>query len=274
MARVKEILVFVKHSQLFVGLDARHNQGRSSHGLSAKEAQACRLAVKLGNQIGATTRAICVGNRQAEATLREALSLGIGQGTLLKPSDAATCGLSSISAVAAFVSSVNYCLILLGDYSIDRGSGLFAPMLSGHLKIDYYFGLSTLTIVNRVGYATRKSGTLKEELVFNLPCVASIAAAATDVRGPLSSALTAAVAAIEVVQIQVELDARAEILSFGKSSPVTHDLQAPSGTQASERIRSIIGGRATGANSRLAVSMTPHQAAKLILDEINQIRTR
>jgi len=95
--------------------------------------------VRLRERFGGKVTVISMGPTQAEAALREAISLGADKGVLL--SDAAFAGADTLATTytisAAIKRFCNFDLILCGNETIDSGTSQVGPQLAEFLNIPH-----------------------------------------------------------------------------------------------------------------------------------------
>ncbi|MCM8814850.1 MAG: electron transfer flavoprotein subunit beta/FixA family protein [Candidatus Omnitrophica bacterium] len=94
-------------------------------------------ALRLKERFGGTTIAISMGPPQAEAVLKEAISLGIDQGYLI--SDRAFAGSDTLATSYTLARAIkkigDFSVVLCGREAMDGSTGQVGPELAEHLEI-------------------------------------------------------------------------------------------------------------------------------------------
>ncbi len=145
--------------------------------LNPFDAYAIEEAVRLKEQFGGTVTAISMGPPQVEATLREAVSLGVDEIILLsdrKFAGADTWATSSTLA-AAVTKHGNFDLIITGQQAIDGDTAQVGPGIAAHLKLPQTcFVRKVDKVEGKVMTVQRLMEDGSDQVEMNLPALISV----------------------------------------------------------------------------------------------------
>ena len=128
-------------------------------------------AIKLQEEKGGETMAICIGTERAAETLRSAIAMGIQKAVLVKSDVKHMDSFSAASIFGQTLKEMEYDLIMMGKETIDDGSTEIGPMLAEMLD------LPCVTLINKFklgdGKVTveRETDSGTEVIEVPLPCV-------------------------------------------------------------------------------------------------------
>jgi electron transfer flavoprotein alpha subunit len=144
--------------------------------MSAYDLRAIAQAVELKNTIGAETTAVTMGPPQARDALIDALGMGIDHAVHLE--DRAFAGsdtLATARALALWLASGKFDLILLGKYSLDAETGQVGPEIGELLGVAQITGVRKLTIEGQKIVAERESDEGFDEVECSMPALLTCA---------------------------------------------------------------------------------------------------
>ncbi|MFC2006826.1 electron transfer flavoprotein subunit beta/FixA family protein [Chloroflexota bacterium] len=121
--------------------------------LNPFDTHALEEGVRVKEIYGGKVTAISMGPRQAEETLREAISTGADEAILL--SDSAFAGADTLATAYTLAAAINkieaYDLIICGQQTIDGDTGQVAPQLAQMLEIPFIAYVNKIQVINN-GY--------------------------------------------------------------------------------------------------------------------------
>ena len=142
------------------------------------------FALQLKEQYGAHVTVITMGLPQADAILREALSMGVDRAILLtdrKLGGADT--LATSSALAGALRTMDYDLIITGRQAIDGDTAQVGPQIAEHLD------LPQVSYLEHLEYDGNKTFTIRKQteegyqvLQMDAPCLVTVLASAVKPR--------------------------------------------------------------------------------------------
>ena len=144
--------------------------------ISAFDLRAISLAVELKKAQGADTTVVTMGPPQAREALVSALAMGMDYAVQLE--DRAFAGadtLATARALAAWLKSGKFDLILLGKYSLDAETGQVGPEIAELIGVAQITGARKLEIDGRTLRAERESDEGFDEVECVMPAVITCA---------------------------------------------------------------------------------------------------
>jgi electron transfer flavoprotein beta subunit len=239
-------------------------------GFSPADEAALEVALRLAAAWEAECVLICAGPAEAEGDLS---ALGAAGADRIVRVDHSSEQDSSLTAdVLASVlgpGDLAADVVVCGDLSYDRGSGSVPALLAHHLAAAQALGLIEVGAEpNGLVRAVRRlDGGRRELIETRAPCVLSVEGSTAVLRrAPWSSALASATsAAVEVRQRRLE--GHVEPPRLRPWRPRARVLPAPDGATAFARVVALTGASAERTPPR-TVEAEPHEAARLILDQI------
>ncbi len=215
----------------------------------------------VGSTEGEVT-AVTIGPKAAEAGLREALALGAADVMRIEgPADPDPLEVAATLAPHA----VDADLVVLGAWSVDRGSAAVAPALAALLERPSACGLlSVAWDGDRVAAERRLPAGRRERVRVTLPAVVSVEAGTIELaRATLPATLDASDAVISVVTNHVSATHRAAGVVPYRPRP--RNVPAPPvGEQPRDRIAALSGVLESGSRAQ-TVELPPDEAAAEIL---------
>jgi electron transfer flavoprotein alpha subunit len=144
--------------------------------ISAFDLRAVSLAMELKGRLGAETTVVTLGPPQAREALEQALAMGMDRAAHI--SDRAFAGsdtLATARALAAYLRSGNFDLVLAGKYSLDAETGQVGPEVAELLGVAQVTGVRKLEIDGRKIRAERESDEGYDEIETSMPALLTCA---------------------------------------------------------------------------------------------------
>lgn len=235
-------------------------------GISPADSSALEWALRLGEQRGEDVLVITVGPAAADTALREALACGARRAIRV---DAADELLSAdvAAAIASAIDGIDVSFVCCGDYSLDRGTGSVPAFLAAQIEARQALGLIEVVVGSDVTALRRLDGGRRERLRVDAPAVLSVeGATATLRRAPLSGALAARSATIDVVAGPVGSHLPTARRPY---RPRARVLPPPKGGTL-ERVQSLLSGGAATKSHGVPVELSPEEAADRILAALDE----
>ncbi|MEZ5250704.1 MAG: 4Fe-4S dicluster domain-containing protein [Ilumatobacteraceae bacterium] len=161
-------------------------------GVSPADRAALELALQLSDAIGASVTAIAAGPSAADRVLRDAVAAGATRAVRLDMaagSDSRDVAFELAQVVA------DACVVLCGDYSLDRGSGAVPAFVAHHRRCAQALGLVSVDVTASASsvagapdgeltiHAVRRlDGGRREVLAVPTPCVLSVEGSVASLR--------------------------------------------------------------------------------------------
>lgn len=164
---------------------------RHTFGPSPADDAALELALRLGDEV----TVICAGPPEADAMLRDALSVGATRAVRCPaPDDAGSAAVARALAAACG----DALLVLCGDYSTDRGSGSVPAFVAAELGAAQVLGTVEVTLDGATGVIAerRLDKGRRARLRAEFPVVVSVEGSVADLRRASLPAVVAARSAI------------------------------------------------------------------------------
>jgi electron transfer flavoprotein alpha subunit len=144
--------------------------------ISAFDLRAIALAVDLKDRLGGDATVVTMGPPQARAALLDALAMGIDRAAHLKDNGFAGADtLATARALAGWLGSRSFDLILLGKYTLDADTGQVGPEVAELLGIAQLTGVRAVELANGVVRAERESDDGFDEVECRLPALLTCA---------------------------------------------------------------------------------------------------
>lgn len=250
------ILVCVKQvpDTAKVKLDPKTNRLQRSgvdNILNPYDAHAVEAALALRDEHGGKVTVLSMGPPQAEAVLRECLAMGADEVCLL--SDRAFGGADTLATAYTLAAGIRklgeFDLILCGKQAIDGDTAQVGPQIAEMLDIPQVTAVTELRIEDGKAYAVREHEDGYEELVTELPLLATAAKGMNTPRYPsILGTLQSRRAEIPVLGA-ADLPVEAERLGIKGSPTQVRRVYTPSvrkqghiitGDTASEAVRELV----------------------------------
>lgn len=274
------IVACIKWTQLRVDIDPVHaTVSPTNHGagISAADASAIEVALRLGETLGQQVTVLTVGPAAADAALRDALASGadrvirIDSGTDA-PSDQIALALTEELTVGSVAVDGPLSFVVCGDVSSDRGSGAVPAYLADELGASQALGLIEVDTASAAGgtlqVLRRLDGGRRERLAVTVPAVLSVEGGVVDPRrAPLAAVLRAESATVEVVAPRVQL--RAEQVRLTPWRPRARVVPSPTGDHALSRIVALTGALSDRTPPR-TLTLEPAAAAATIIEQLRE----
>lgn len=251
--------------------------------LNPADACAVEAAVRIRGEVGGTIKALTLGPKDAEGTLRAALAIGADSALRLWNSHAGEWRPFTVAAaLAGYLQSETRSLdlVLCGDTSSDWSSGIVGAALAQQLDLPQVTSVDQLNLLQKHDpitlQLTRKlERGYRELLEAELPLLITVTAKLNEPRYPsLPAHLAALKAEIPVLDPQslmsdTWLDGSADettLLEIHTPRPLPRRIAAPdSHHSAYQRIGEIVAGGATGRKTRL-VEGSPEELARVLVE--------
>jgi len=244
----------------WVSLDREHELDERWAGVSAADEAALEIALMLADDV----TVICLGPREADDVLRDALAVGAAAAMRI---DAST-ELESATVAAALAQQLRGVdLVVCGDYSLDRGTGSVPAFIAAELGIAQALGLVEIEVGTMpLRVVRRLDGGRRELLDVALPAVLSVEGSVANLRrAPLGASLATRSTTVPSVPGPHGRLPETEVHPY---RPRPRTLPAPSGDSLS-RVRDIlnVGG---GDSHAETVTLDPPAAARRLLDQLDE----
>lgn len=134
---------------------------------------ALEAALQLQEQQGGTVTLVSVGPEDTDKVLRKALAMGGDQAVLLTVDSDPTDPAQAAGALAAWLATQSFDLVLCGKQGVDQDHGATGPMLAEKLGLACVAGISSLAVENGQATVEREIEGGKERYRLALPAVFS-----------------------------------------------------------------------------------------------------
>lgn len=246
-------------------------------GVSPADRAALELALQLADAIGASVTAIAAGPAAADRVLRDAVAAGATRAVRLDMaagSDSRDVAFELAQVVA------EACVVLCGDYSLDRGSGAVPAFVAHHRRSAQALGLVSVDVAASAAsvagapdgeltiHAVRRlDGGRREVLAVPSPCVLSVEGSVASLRrAPLRRALAARSAPVEVIATPPAHHHGAPAI-VTPYRPRARTMPAPVGDDVLGRLRALTDAGTSGGRGE-TVELAPREAAARIVDAL------
>lgn len=123
---------------------------------------ALEAAIRLKEEYGGSIMVVCAGQEHAEKQIRLALAMGADKGIHLLMDDLKGEVSQMAQAIAFYIQSAPFDLIIAGSFAIDGASGQVGPRVAARLNIPYLTNIAKIDIENSQAIVSRKAGNVTE----------------------------------------------------------------------------------------------------------------
>lgn len=283
------VVAALKWADLFFDVDpltGEANADPKAKGFSAADEAALELALSLGTSFGRAVVAVTVGGDDAVAGLERALAVGVDRAVLVSLEEPDPDSLNVAAALAWGLESAGLInpVVVCGDYSADRGSGVVPAGLAALSGLPQALGVVSASFADAAGHRgaaegvpspgrvrvqRRLDGARREELLVSPPAVISVEGAVARLRrAPLRGKLGADQGGVERLAVPADLVTgrpSAGVGEVGPPTPRTKVMPAPSGGAALTRVEQLTGMSSTSSSPSQALVVSPEEAARHLL---------
>ncbi len=237
--------------------------------ISAPDAAALEVALRVGEAWGVPVHAYSVGGTGSEVVLAEARAVGVDRAVHIVGDDDAPADRVA-AALAARIGTDGRAFVVAGVHGSDIASAAVPACVAHHLGAEQALG--TIGVEpggpGRCEVVRRLDRGARERLVVRAPAVVSVEGSVARLRrAGLRAVLAADHAGIERVRPEPPVGPETSARTPRPWRPRTRVVAGPGGSTALERIRDLTG-VASDEHQVRTVELDPAAAAELIIDEL------
>ncbi|GKU81512.1 electron transfer flavoprotein subunit beta/FixA family protein [Niallia sp. NCCP-28] len=166
---------------------------------------ALEAAIRLKEKYGGNVAAVCAGDEYAEKQLRLALAMGADKGIHLLMNDLKAEAWQIAQAIADFIKTMPFDLIISGSFAIDGGSGQVGPRVAARLNVPYLTNIASIEIEKNQALIRKKAGDAIEAYRGVLPLLITVPQGFNSPRLPnVASIMKAKRKPLEKIQPQLD----------------------------------------------------------------------